>query len=136
MKKLSFISVLTMLLCMVNVKAYAYDFAVENSDGVTIYYNYINDKKELEVTYYERYANTRKYSGEIKIPESVLIGQLIYPVTSIGDHAFSDCSGLMELIIPNSVTSIASTAFSECSGLTELIIPNSVTTLVSFDVSF
>ena len=31
--------------------ASAHEFSVENADGVTIYYNYTNDGKELEVTY-------------------------------------------------------------------------------------
>ena len=50
-------------------------------------------------------------------------------VTSIGDYAFRDCSGLTELTIPNSVTSIGNKAFRNCSGLTELTIPNSVTSI-------
>ena len=47
-------------------------------------------------------------------------------VTSIGDYAFSECSGLTSIDIPNSVTSIGDHAFSECSGLTSIDIPNSV----------
>lgn len=31
------------LFCMFAVNAYAYDLTVENADGKTIYYNYIND---------------------------------------------------------------------------------------------
>ncbi len=50
-------------------------------------------------------------------------------VTSIGDWAFSDCSGLTSLTIPTSVTSIGDWAFSFCSGLTSLTIPTSVTSI-------
>ena len=55
-----------------------------------------------------------------KIPSSV---------TSIGDNAFSYCSGLASVSIPNSVTSIGKRAFSDCSGLTSVSIPNSVTSI-------
>ena len=50
-------------------------------------------------------------------------------VTTIGQSAFDECSGLTSLIIPNSVTTIEWGAFIGCSGLTSLIIPNSVTTI-------
>ncbi|MDE6048872.1 MAG: leucine-rich repeat protein, partial [Paramuribaculum sp.] len=52
-------------------------------------------------------------------------------VTSIGNFAFSGCSGFPGAItIPNSVTTIGGSAFSGCSGLTgSLTIPNSVTSI-------
>ena len=50
-------------------------------------------------------------------------------VTTIGDFAFSGCTGLTSIEIPNSVTSIGYSAFSNCTGLTSIEIPNSVTTI-------
>ena len=43
-------------------------------------------------------------------------------ITSIGDEAFSGCSGLTSLILPSSLTSIDREAFSGCSGLTSIYV--------------
>ena len=48
-------------------------------------------------------------------------------VTSIGYEAFSDCSEITKITIPNSVTSIGNGAFGGCSGLTSINIPNDIT---------
>ena len=50
-------------------------------------------------------------------------------VTSIGDWAFRDCTGLTSVTIPSSVTSIGGWAFSGCTGLTSVTIPDSVTSI-------
>ena len=50
-------------------------------------------------------------------------------ITSIGESAFYNCSGLTSITIPNSVTSIGSGVFSDCSSLTSITIPNSVTNI-------
>lgn len=52
-------------------------------------------------------------------------------VTSIGDSAFDNCTGLTSVTIPDSVTSIGSSAFNGCSGLTSVTIPDSVTSIGS-----
>ncbi|MDE5762389.1 MAG: leucine-rich repeat protein [Bacteroidales bacterium] len=48
-------------------------------------------------------------------------------MTAIGEVAFSSCSGLTSVTIPESVTYIGYDAFLGCSGLTSVTIPNRVT---------
>ena len=70
-------------------------------------------------------SGTAQTSGTLTIP-SVIDG---LPVTSIGSSAFSGCSGLSGVTIPDGVVSIASDAFADCSGMTAVTIPNSVTNI-------
>ena len=83
------------------------DFAwFENEDGMTLA-AYLGNAAELTVPI--------EHNGK--------------SVTSIGNYAFSDCSGLTSIEIPNSVTEIGDYAFKYCSGLTSVEIPNSVTSI-------
>lgn len=50
-------------------------------------------------------------------------------VTSIGSHAFEDCSSLTNVMIPEGVTSIGDLAFENCSSLTNVTIPEGVTSI-------
>ena len=90
---------------------------------------------EVDGIYYDISGTTatvmpgKEYSGDVVIPESITFENSKYSVTSIGDKAFSGCSGLTSITIPNSVTSIVGYAFERCSGLTSVTIPNSVTVL-------
>ena len=56
-------------------------------------------------------------------------------VTSIGNRAFSECSGLMSITIPDGVTSIGDYAFTDCSGLTSITLPNGVTSIGNYAFS-
>ena len=119
MKKLIVFLFSLLLSVVFSTSASAYDVQI---DG--IYYNLISKGKTAEVTYGEE-----NYSGEVVISSSITVEGKEYTVTTIGNEAFYQCSGLTSVTIPNSVTSIGEFAFSGCSGLTSVTIPNSVTSI-------
>ena len=96
---------------MASASASAADFIV---DGIA--YNII-DKESRTVGVR---SNNHAYSGDINIPSTVVYNNDIYTVTSIGNHAFSGCSGLTSVTIPDAVTYIDRYAFYGCSGMEEL----------------
>ena len=91
-----------------------------------------------EITPANRTASVTRvsYSGGVIIPETIAFDGTTYSVTSIGDGAFANHSGLTSVTIPNSVTSIGNYAFFNCSGLTSVTIPNSVTTIGEFAFAY
>ena len=62
-------------------------------------------------------AGDTQYTGNVTIPSSFIYKGVTYNVTSIGANAFSNCTGLTSITIPNSVTDIANSAFKNCTGL-------------------
>ena len=76
------------------------------------------------------YANHLYLNGkeviDLDIPSSV---------TSIGDYAFSGCTGLTSTTIPSSVTSIGGYAFSECTSLNSVTIGEGATSIGDYAFS-
>ena len=56
-------------------------------------------------------------------------------VTTIGYYAFSDCSALTSITLPDAVTTIGYYAFSNCSALTSITLPDAVTTIGDYAFS-
>ncbi len=131
-KKLFF---LLALLLLAGVSHASCDFSAVCGTGQTLYYKISGTTVSVTYPYYydgyydDYYYNCTKPSGNLVIPSTVTNNGTTYSVTSIGNHAFCDCSGLTSVTIPNSVTSIGERAFSGCSGLTSVTIGNSVTSI-------
>ena len=68
---------------------------------------------------------TGTVSGALTIPAQ--LGG--YLVREIGDWAFSSCTGLTSVVIPQGVTSIGRCAFYGCTGLIDISVPDSVNTI-------
>ena len=100
------------------ISASAYDVEV---DGIY----YLIPKKNVAIVT----RGDKAYSGDITIPSSIKVNDLEYTVKYIEESAFSNCSGLTSVTIPNSVTSIKGSTFEGCSSLTSVTIPNSVTSI-------
>ncbi len=64
------------------------------------------------------------YKGTMPIGTSINVKE---GTIEIGDYAFSYCTGLVSIIIPNSVTSIGYAAFQGCSSLNSVTMSNGIT---------
>ena len=114
---------------------WAYDFYVSG-----ICYNNLGGYRVEVASGYKRYQS-HSYVDSIFIPATVTNEDIIFDVVGIGDEAFKSNPNLgytcniSYVFIPNSVTSIGNSAFSGCSGLTSIAIPNSVTSIGDYAFS-
>ncbi|MBR5593246.1 MAG: leucine-rich repeat protein [Bacteroidaceae bacterium] len=108
MKKLNLLFTALMLVCCIGT-AKAEEVYI---DGII--YDVVTKAKVATV------ISGSNYSGDIVIPSEITYYDVIYSVTSIGDAAFSGCSGLTNVTIGIGVENIGSEAFAKCENLTDV----------------
>ena len=90
----------------VTIDGIQYDFS-ENSDTTSVH-------------------DGRTCSGNIVIPSSIFFNNQEYIVTSVDKNAFSGCSGLLSVSLPNTIRFIDESAFSSCNNLQSIVVPENV----------
>ena len=113
------------MILFVGFPSFAHDFEVGG-----IFYKHINrDAKTIKVTYKGSDCTSyqSEYSGDVKIPTTVLYNNEIYYVTEIDEYAFTYCDNMTSISIPNTINEIGDSTFFFCSGLKSISIPNSIT---------
>ena len=102
----------------------AYDYAVPNVEGVTIYYNDVSENYSypaVEVTYEGTwYGGPVKYEGTVVIPDQIIVDDKTYTVVGIGEQAFAESFNLLSVTIPESVQYIRDKAFQSCCHVKEI----------------
>ncbi len=117
MKKIGFKLLLLALMNILSSNASTYDIAVQNDDGVIIYYYWMYRNQSVGVC-----KGEGNYKGSIVIPECITYNGETVPVTHILYSAFGNSPSLTSVTIPNSVTSIDQNVFQNCPDLTTIIV--------------
>ena len=116
-----------LLFTALTLSAAAFDFAVKQSAGYSLYFNIIDEEeKAVEVTYPVAVGNYfwqghRAPFGIVDIPAQVEHNGTTYTVVAIGERAFSGCSEITGVNMPTTLTDIGSYAFYQCPGIRGIV---------------
>ncbi len=117
MKKiLAIILSVTLLIAVCPLGVFNFTASADTSE----YYTYFINEGQAIISECDK-----SISGDVVIP-SKLGG---YPVTAIHPQAFSNCTALTSLAIPDGVTEIKEASFLNCTSLNSITIPDTVTSI-------
>lgn len=105
--------------------AIGHDLAALNEKGDSIWLNHAAGRfgeNDVYVTFRGTWYGATKgeYKDTFLIPDQVTIDKQTYRIVGIGEQAFSECSDLLSITIPESIQFIANKAFQYCYNLGEV----------------
>ena len=119
MKKIIF-AVLFLFIC---IESIAFDFSLTTPSGQVLFYDVNEGTSTVMVTapvhskVKSSYVGYTKPSGNLIIPNEVSNNGINYTVTAIDNNAFSNCTELETVVIPDNVVIIGDEAFLNCNNL-------------------
>lgn len=117
-RKCSFsLKAVLMLVLLMSVLSVAASAATVYTDGNFKYT--LSDSKATVTGYVE------EINGVLSIPET--LGG--YPVTAVGENAFTECMGITHLVLPDTCTLIGKKAFLRCESLESIDLPEGLKTV-------
>lgn len=106
--------ILLVMMISCPITASAYDAYI---DGIFYNLDPKGSKATVTVTESSYDPDHEWYRGNVIIPSSIVVDDKSYTVTQIGDGAFSGCSELESVTIPETVSYIFSNAFIYLQGI-------------------
>ena len=122
----SIVFALALVVCLITVseqKVQAAEVTVTTPEGLIFVLNEADDTAILKD------VSTPLSVTSVTVPATITHETVTYSVNTINFYAFSGCSKLSSITIPDSVTSIGEYAFNNCTSLETVEIPDSVTKL-------
>jgi hypothetical protein len=119
------VAILTLLLLGLAFRAVAYDFSLRTAYGDLLFMDIV-DANARQVKLVppipqgpDFYGNNERPNGVLVIPSTVMYEGEKYTVVAVGKRAFSGCTGIRMVTLPETVTEIGEYAFYGCTGLKE-----------------
>ena len=124
-------SIGTMFADLCNSEGVCFTLYTDNTAAVSGFSGNLTDVTIPPVVTYENVAYTVKYIAEGAFSGCTSLTSISIPeaVTYIGNRAFYGCTSLTSISIPEAVTYIGSSAFYACINLTSINIPSGITSL-------
>ena len=118
--------ILTLLTLFVSITASAYEWTDANG---TVWSFTVSGSNATLYKGWQNKCVSGTIPADLTVPSTVYVSETAYPVTSIDDYAFYNCSSLTSINIPDEVTSIGNYAFAGCNYLLSIDLPDELTSI-------